>query len=291
MRRLIDYLRRDPIWWTTLATVFLAAAVFMFFVLRVGDELAAARTANLPTGLPRPPAAADGGTPAAETVDLTVHESDLSGQPAGARRVARNVVSLIVRTKRNETYLGNGTAIRPGIVLTANHVVSNKDITEIMVICGAVQLVGTVLQSDFATDTALLKVPDCGKETLQVAAVRVSVDDTLFVTGFMQERGAAKPTLYRLFTTTSRIPQARLVFSGNARDEQVVRVMVAAMAKRHIRPLPLAAALPRGMSGSPVFTADGRIIGLVSIADNLHNRTFAIPGWVLERELLRAGIK
>lgn len=290
MGRLIDCFRRDRVWWITLASVFLVAAVFAFFVMRAADRAAMLRAAAEPVPAMSGDAdRADAGA-AASVPDLTVQEEDLSDLPKGARQVAANVTAIIVRTEDDKVYMGNGTAIRPGIVLTANHVV-NKGSSEIMIICGAEQVTGTILQQDFATDTAILKAPGCGKDSLKIVPTKPSVDDVLFVTGFLPDRNAKRPTIARQLGTTSRVPQARLVFTDGLQDERLARQMSEAMTKRSIRPMALAGAQRQGMSGSPIFMADGRIIGLVSMADNARNRTFVIPAWVIERELLRAGIK
>ena len=172
------------------------------------------------------------------------------------RKVSQSVV--VVRTKRVEVApsadepmsivdgLGSGVLIsNDGRVLTAAHVVQTADVASVEFANGE-QIVARVIGSDVQTDVALLQLKQMPKGIAPAPlgdSDKVEVGDQIFVVGAPYGLGQ---------TLTAGHVSGRHQLDKRAENSMAVEF------------LQTDAAVNSGNSGSPVFSTDGEVIGIVS---------------------------
>jgi S1-C subfamily serine protease len=156
----------------------------------------------------------------------------------------------------------NGVVLRPGLVLTSAHGVTEDGITaeEVVVYCGGRNVPAQVVALNESADVAVLRADCPGQEleladedavegTVRIIGLRFAADIRLAIdyigTGTLVDGNLLPSELQDLFT----------YWEQKVMEDQGLTKMTF-----------MDFAAYKGMSGSPIFTADGRIVGLLSCA-------------------------
>jgi S1-C subfamily serine protease len=264
------------------------AATVAVVVLTLVAVAALSRVALAPRLLPDPPAE----TPRDEQIlekilpptpapaRLRVTTALPEGIAAGAKMVARQTV--VVENEYGNR--GSGFMLRPGVLVTAAHIAdkADRESKKLKVRCEPVETDADILLIDPLRDVLVARV-DCVASPLKIDGGAYRDGAGLFFSGF----NFVDDTAARYFTPTAALPDA--TFAPN--DERITRQLEKA-ARHGAAPLQgFASVVIPGNSGSPVFTSEGVVVGMVVMIDGANGRSFMVPAANLRAALKAAGIK
>ena len=152
---------------------------------------------------------------------------------------------------------GSGWVVRPGLVVTAAHVVAGEPSTTVAQAGSSRPLAARVVAFDQHDDLALLRVPGLTARALPTASA--SDGAAAAIVGY-PENGP-------LTATSARIGVTERVFAPDAYGHGPVRRTITALAGR-IRP---------GNSGGPLLDAAGRVEGTIFAASTTSAGGYATP--------------
>ncbi|OGL74500.1 hypothetical protein A3C96_03570 [Candidatus Uhrbacteria bacterium RIFCSPHIGHO2_02_FULL_60_10] len=302
MRRLITYLRADPIWWLSLGISFFLGSLFILAIQE--QDTTKAVPASEPemtftsfgsTAQTRESAAAaptDAGqtqtpaTPAPARPDCDIMPQ-FNGQDLSLEVVRVFAQTTVIMSARG---FGNGILVRPDVVLTAAHVVPEPNEAVTAFCLGKVRP-AKVLYRDYQTDVAVLAVAGCGGETIEIVNRQPPVDEVLLISYFEPEKKSKRGNLEmnQSLDLVSAIPGATM--NPDLMEEATVRLYRTFRQADGPLPLAVSGAAQPGMSGSALADGCGRVLGVLRISDRPHNRTFVAPGSTLLAALKAAGLE
>lgn len=214
----------------------------------------------------------------------------------GNARVISEGVTAIRLDFTDSAGFGTGFVVKNGVVATAAHVVEGSDSARISVYCNEREVPATVIISMPERDVALLSA-DCTGPPLIYYLGKPDVDMMLIISGYDFDTRLMSvgfvTSVMQFHMQASPIPTARLTTDGIPDDEEDIsaKELVRRMEDADSPPLlAITGSIDRGNSGSPVFTRDGVIIGMVVIFDSGHNRTFIVPAESIFFVMLIAGV-
>lgn len=199
-------------------------------------------------------------------IRMTVATALPEGIPAGARKTARQ--TLIVRNACGNR--GSGFMYRPGILVTAARIANKEDLEKkkLRVRCEPIETDAEVLIVDYLRDVLVARV-DCVAVPLKIDGSPYRPDARLFLSGFDFSRDSAE----RCFKPTVARPLA--VFST---DDESIRLHLEQAASKGIHQLQgFDAEIVPGNFGSPVFDAEGVVVGMAVMAEHPRRRSFMVP--------------
>lgn len=228
----------------------------------------------------------------AEAANLDVSYRLPVGLGGGIRRVAGQTVALQCPVEGDEdayTY-GTGFLVAPDVVVSAAHVVTaKKSGVAVKAYCGGpTASPGTVIALDELRDVMVIRTTGCPADTVALDTRRLKVNDPLHVAGFNFSGLSASAARY--YSMTSPIPAASFGAQDAVGDPDVSQRVIDMERARVPRFRAIAGAAVPGNSGSPVFTDEGKIVGMLVIRDPRHNRSYFVPARTLIRVLSDAGI-
>lgn len=270
-------------------TVILSILVVMATIAMMGILLIPLMT---PNPGPVPQRLVDGGEPAEpEENALTVSYRMPFGLGSGIRRIAGQTVAIQCPVEgENASTYGTGFLIAPDLVVSAAHVVSAKKTgSPVKAYCGGAPVDGRVVALDDLRDVMIIRTDGCSAEVVAFDTRRLHVNDPLHVAGFNFSGMSASAARY--YSMTSPIPDASFGTRDAIGDPDVSQRVIDMEKARVPRFRAIAGAAVPGNSGSPVFTDEGKIVGMLVIRDPRHNRSFYVPARTIQRVLSDAGIK
>jgi len=188
-------------------------------------------------------------------------------ESAGARKAASSVVRIL-GTACGLGVEGSGWVARPGIVVTAAHVVAGEDDTTVLPLSGG-RLSASAVAFDPRNDVAVLRVPGLGERPLAIADPRSGT--AVAILGY-PENGPLDSTPGRIGTTTSALSE-----DAYGRGPILRRVTSFSGRVRH------------GNSGGPAVDATGAVQTTV-FGSLTHGRGgLGVPSSLVRRALGSAG--
>jgi S1-C subfamily serine protease len=245
---------------------------------------------------PTPPPApreTDGSAPtaAAQEKGLDVSYRLPIGLGGGIRRTAGQTVALQCPVDGEDAHTyGTGFLVAPDIIVSAAHVASAKRSgAAVKAYCGGPTAAdGIVIALDELRDVMVIRTTGCPADAVAFDTRKLEVNDPLHVAGFNFSGPSASAARY--YSMTSPIPAASFGTRDAIGDPDVSQRVID-MEKAHVpRFRAIAGAAVPGNSGSPVFTDEGKIVGMLVIRDPRHNRSYFVPARTLVRVLSGAGI-
>jgi S1-C subfamily serine protease len=245
---------------------------------------------------PPPTGGTGGAAPAAakpEPKALDVSYVTPFGLGSGIRRVTRQTVALQcpVEGDPDASTYGTGFLIAYDVVISAAHITSaRKSGVEVRTYCGGAEpVIGTVVALDELRDVMVVRTKGCPAENVAFDVSRLRVNDPLHVAGFNFSGMTGSASRY--YSMTSPIPSGSFTAKDAIGDPDVSQ-RVLDMEKAGVpRFRAIAGAAVPGNSGSPVFTDEGKVVGMLVLRDPRHNRSFFVPAVTIQRVLSDAGIK
>ncbi len=247
------------------------------------------------TPAPAPaPRAQDGD---ARTTDAEAKGLDVSyrlpiGLGGAIRRVAGQTVALQCPVDGEDAYTyGTGFLIDADVIVSAAHVSSTKKSgAPVKAYCGGPAAVdGIVVAIDELRDVMVIRAAGCPAGKVALDARKLDVNEPLHVSGFNFSGLTAGATRY--YSMTSPVPGASFGVRDAIGDPDVSQRVIDMEKARVPRFRAIAGAAIPGNSGSPVFTDDGKVVGMLVIRDPRHNRSYFVPARTLARVLADAGIR
>lgn len=173
----------------------------------------------------------------------------------------------------------SGFIAADGVVVSTAHAFAEADHpvgARVEVLCYEQAREAKVAFADFGRDVMAVSAPDCHGDRLRFERHVPDVnDDTLMVSGYAPMPGG-DPEMY--LRPTSVIPTAALPARRSGND-RFVNALLAAIERNGYAPLVgLSGEGEHGHSGSPVSLTDsGAVVGMISVIDPSHGRTYMIP--------------
>lgn len=183
-------------------------------------------------------------------------------------RRASAAVVRVLGTACGVGVVGTGWVARPGLVVTAAHVVAGQDDTTVQPHGAGESLAAVTVAFDARNDVAVLRVAGLRRRPLPLSAA--TPGRAVVILGFPGNR--------ELTLTPGRIGQTTTVLSRDARGERVLRTITS-----------LRGAVRQGNSGGPAVDERGSVETTVFAARVGSDSGYGVPTTAVRQALARAG--
>lgn len=308
--------RRIPSWATAvgiIAVILLALAMLLLPLIISANEWRGHQLGCVPR------------EPVAEryTVNTDTKEADANRALTPAQTlVARQTVYISMTVRRKDGKVrsmhGNGFVYDDGLVVTAEHVVSNhnEDGARIRVHCNGRNVFAKVLRTNATLDIALLSAPRCHGERLELSDVPLKEGEQVMAVGYTFYKADEASNLlkgyplspgssYELairYASVRTADPTSILLPENVPDNPLWDSEIRVAKQKIVRNLTEIERLrlPRyqavkglaipGHSGSLLIRPNGTIVGMCIIRFTVYNRTFITPSSAILLVLRDEGI-
>jgi hypothetical protein len=181
----------------------------------------------------------------------------------------------------------SGFLVERGLVMATAHVLYDlpaPERAEVHVQCNAKDVVGKIEHLDFDRDILIVRARGCGGSRMHFRHTPPDVnEDGLTVAGFDYAEGIEKPLPYQ--RRTSIVPGAALPVDSSI-NKPFVNHLLKAMRRVGAEPLVgLSGECNLGHSGSVILDGFGAVVGMMTVLQPSHGRSFMIPAVTMKEAL------